>query len=55
MYGIGITYSRSIWVILGPYSDKLVQVVSTQYGRISCQVVKVVHDNSHKEVQHLKT
>lgn len=47
-------YSRSIWVILGPYSDKLVQVVSAQYGRISRQIVKVVHNNSHKQVQHLQ-
>ena len=52
--GICTTYSRSIWVILGPYSDKLVQVVSAQYGRISRQIVKVVHNNSHKQVQHLQ-
>lgn len=47
-------YSRSIWVILGPYSDKLVQVVSAQYGRISRQIVEIVHNNSHKQVQHLQ-
>ena len=27
-------------------------MMRTQNGRISCQVVKVVHDNSHKQVQH---
>jgi hypothetical protein len=29
-------------------------MVSTQDGRVSRQVVEVVHDDGHKQVQHLE-
>ena len=42
-------------VVLGPNPDKLVQVMRSQDGRVSGQVLKVVHDDRHKQVQHLHT
>ena len=47
--------SPSCRVILGPDPDVLVQVMGTQDGRVPGQVLKVVHDDSHKQVQHLQT
>ena len=40
------------WVVLRPNSDKLVQVMSSQNGGIACQVIEVVHDDSHEQVEH---
>ena len=40
-------------VIVRPHPQELVQVMSPQDGLVSRQVVKVVHDDSHKQVQHL--
>ena len=44
---------RGAGVVLGPDPDELVQVVSAQDGRVSRQVVEVVHDDGHEQVQHL--
>lgn len=41
-------------IIFPPDSDKLIQVMGTQDWGISCQVLKVIHNHSHKQVQHLK-
>lgn len=41
-------------VVLGPDPDELVQVVGTQDGRVPCEVLEVVHDDGHKEVEHLQ-
>lgn len=41
-------------IIFPPDSDKLIQVMGTQDWGISCQVFKVIHNHSHKQVQHLK-
>lgn len=41
-------------VVLGPYSYVLVQVMWPQNRRVSGQVLKIVHDDSHKEIQHLE-
>lgn len=41
-------------VILCPDSFKLIQVVGTKDGPVPCQVVKVVHDDSYKEVDDLR-
>lgn len=40
-------------VVLGPDTHVLIQVVGTQDGGISGEVLKVVHDDGDKEVQHL--
>ena len=40
-------------VVLCPDADELVEVVRAQDGRVSGQVLKVVHDDRHKQVQHL--
>lgn len=47
-------YAPCCSVILCPDTDKFIQVVRPQDGRISSQVLKVVHDNSHKQVEHLE-
>lgn len=40
-------------VVLRPHSDEFIQVMRAQNGGISGEVLKVVHDDSNKEVQHL--
>lgn len=42
-----------VGVILTPQTNELVQVVRTQDGPISGQVVKVVHDDGHEQVDDL--
>lgn len=41
-------------VVLGPYPYILIQVMRPQDGRVSSQVLKIVHDDSHKQIQHLE-
>lgn len=41
-------------VVLPPDADKLVQVMGTQDGGVSRQVLKVVHDHGHEQIQHLE-
>lgn len=43
---------RGTGIVLGPDPDKLVQMMRTQDGRVSGQVVKVVHDDCHEQVEH---
>ena len=50
--GGGEQHLLSTGVVLGPDSDELVQVVSPQDGAVSRQVVKVVHDDGHEQVEH---
>ena len=45
-------HSRCRWIIFGPYSDELVKMMSPQNGRISSKIIKVIHDNCHKQVKH---
>jgi len=42
-----------VGVVFAPQANKLVQVVRTQDRPISGQVVKVVHDDGHEEVDDL--
>lgn len=44
----------SFWVIFSPDSLKLVKVMGSQNWPITRQVVKVVHDDSHKQVDDLR-
>lgn len=41
-------------VVLGPYPYIFVQVMRPQDRRVSGQVLKVVHNDSHKQIQHLE-
>ncbi len=41
-------------IIFCPNPDELVQMVSAQDRRISCQVVEVVHDDGDEQVEHEK-
>ena len=41
-----------VGVVLGPESDELPQVVEPEDGPVPGQVVEVVHDDGHEEVQH---
>ncbi len=45
-------YSRSAWVVGGPHRDELAQVVRAQDGGVPREVVKVVHDDGHEQVEH---
>ena len=39
-------------IVFCPDPDKLVQMVSTQDGTVSGEVVEVVHDDGHEQVEH---
>ena len=39
-------------VVLGPNPQELVQVVGAQNGRVPGQVVEVVHDDGHEQIEH---
>ena len=39
-------------VILGPDSDELVKVVGAKDGGVPRKVVKIIHDDSHEEIEH---
>lgn len=41
-------------VILGPNPNELIEVMRPQDGGVSGQVLKVIHYDGHKQVQHLK-
>ena len=43
--------SLGIGIIFRPQSDKLIQVMWSQNGPISSQVVKVVHDDGDEEIE----
>ena len=45
--------SRSLRVVLRPDGLELIQVMRAQDGPVPCQVVKVVHDDGHKQVDDL--
>ena len=41
-------------VVLAPDAHKLIQVMGAQDGGVSCEVLKVIHDDRHKQIQHLR-
>ena len=43
------------WVIDGPKLHKHAQLVSSKYGLISHEVVKIVNNDSHKEIEKLQS
>ena len=43
--------SLGVRVVLAPEADELVEVVRAQDGPVARQVVKVVHDDRHEQVQ----
>ena len=40
------------WIIFCPDSDEFVQMMSPKDGAVPGEIVKVVHDDSHKQVEH---
>jgi len=42
-------------VVVGPDTDVLVEMMRSKNGRVTSEVVKVVHDDRHKQIQHLTT
>ena len=46
---------RGSRIKLRPHADKLVEVVWAENGFVTCKVLKVVHDNSHKKIKELKS
>ena len=49
-----VFHSLSFWVVFGPESHELVQMVRPQNGPIASEIVEVIHDDSHKEIDNLK-
>lgn len=47
-------HSLGLGVVLSPDPLELVQVMGPEDGPVPCQVVKVVHDDSHEEVNDLR-
>jgi len=45
--------SFSIRIIFTPQSNKFIQMMGPQNGPISCQIIKVIHDHSNKQVNDL--
>lgn len=41
-------------VVLSPHPNKLVQVMRPEDGGVPGQVLEIVHDHSHEQVQHLR-
>jgi len=41
------------WVVLGPLSDELVEMMWSKNWPVSREVVKVVHDDRHEQVDNL--
>lgn len=46
-------YLLCLWIIFWPQPHKLIQMVWTQNWPVSSQIVKIVHDNSHKQIDDL--
>ena len=42
-----------LWVVFGPHTDELFEMVWSEYGPVSCQVVEVVHDDRNEQVDNL--
>ena len=40
------------WIIFCPDSDEFVQMMSPKDGAVPGEIVKVVHDDSHEQVEH---
>ena len=49
------THLRSSGIIFRPNSDKLIEMMRSQYGSVSRQIVKIIHNDSHKQIQHLQS
>lgn len=47
-------HSLGLGVVLSPDPFELIQVMGPEDGPVPCQVVKVVHDDSHEEVNDLR-
>lgn len=50
---LDLDFLRGLWIIFGPDFLEFVQVLRTKDGPVARQVVKVVHDDRHKQVDDL--
>lgn len=50
-----IFHLRSTGIVLSPDTDVLVKMMWAKYWRVPSQIIEVIHDDSHKEIQHLPT
>lgn len=44
----------SVWIVFSPNAYKLVQVMGAQNTWVSRQIIKIVHDDGHEQIQHLQ-
>ena len=49
----GSRHVRGFRVVLGPDTNVLVEMVRSEDRRIASQVVEIVHDYRHEQIQHL--
>ena len=45
---------RGVWIVLGPYSNEFIEMMGSKNGGISRKIVKVIHDDSHEQIEHLE-
>jgi len=45
-------FLRSAWVVFRPNCNEFAQMMRPQDWRVSGQVIKVVHDDGHEQVEH---
>ena len=43
---------RSTWIKICPGCYEFSQVMRAKNGRVTCEVVKIIHDDGHEQVQH---
>ena len=51
---LSFVHSLCLRVVLGPESHELVQMVRPQNGPIASEIVEVIHDDSHEQIDNLK-
>ncbi len=54
LYSTGSRWAdlRATGVKLGPGGDELAQVMRSEDGGVPCQVIEVVHDDGHEQIEH---
>ena len=43
-------HTQGVWVVFGPYVAVLVEVMRSEDGPVSCQVIEIFHDDGDEEV-----
>ena len=47
-----VNFASGIRIVLGPYPDKLVEMMSSQDRGIPSEVVEVIHNDGDEQIQH---